>query len=219
MAARHRASTLDRTRRARLAAPSLDSPRSGSARSGARSSPGWCCSSRSGSCSLPFSLADLWWQHHWGLGPFDVPAWLAAQWSTLAPEAVSAMATIVLLVGLAGRFRLLVARRVAGDRRRSRSSSRSCRAGSARPAAHPLQDPQLRSDVARIETVEHVERHTRARPGRLVVDEPGERLHGRVRAGRRTSSSGTRCSTAASRAARWMWWSPTSSGTCGAATS
>ena len=21
---------------------------------------------------LPFSLADLWWQHHWGLGPFDV---------------------------------------------------------------------------------------------------------------------------------------------------
>src|SRR5712691_7785929 len=28
---------------------------------------------------LPFSLADLWWQHHWGLGPFDVLAWFAAQ--------------------------------------------------------------------------------------------------------------------------------------------
>src|SRR5206468_2162442 len=56
--------------------------------------------------SLPFSFADLWWQHHWGLGPFDVAAWLAGQWSTLLPEAVSAMATIVLLVGLAGRFRL-----------------------------------------------------------------------------------------------------------------
>ena len=25
---------------------------------------------------LPFSLVDLWWQHHWGLGPFDVLAWL-----------------------------------------------------------------------------------------------------------------------------------------------
>src|SRR6476646_8312367 len=25
---------------------------------------------------LPFSLADLWWQHHWGLGPFDILAWL-----------------------------------------------------------------------------------------------------------------------------------------------
>src|SRR5690349_14130363 len=37
---------------------------------------------------LPFSLFDLWWQHHWGLGPFDVLAWLAAQWSTLGPEAV-----------------------------------------------------------------------------------------------------------------------------------
>jgi STE24 endopeptidase len=54
---------------------------------------------------LPFSLAGLWWQHHWGLGPFDVLAWLAAQWSVLGPEAVSALATIVLLVGLGGRFR------------------------------------------------------------------------------------------------------------------
>ena len=54
---------------------------------------------------LPFSLAQLWWSHHWGLGPFDVFAWLGAQWSVLAPEAVSAMVTIVLLVGLGGRFR------------------------------------------------------------------------------------------------------------------
>jgi STE24 endopeptidase len=55
--------------------------------------------------ALPFSLADLWWQHHWGLGPFSVGSWLASQWSTLAPEAAAAMAMIVLLVGLAGRFR------------------------------------------------------------------------------------------------------------------
>ena len=32
-------------------------------------------------------------------------AWLNGQWALLAPEAVSALATIVLLVGLAGRFR------------------------------------------------------------------------------------------------------------------
>ena len=55
--------------------------------------------------SLPFGLVDLWWQHHWGLGPFDVLAWLDAQWASLGAEAVSAMLTIVLLVGLAGRFR------------------------------------------------------------------------------------------------------------------
>ena len=24
--------------------------------------------------SLPFGLAELWWQHHWGLAPFDVAA-------------------------------------------------------------------------------------------------------------------------------------------------
>ena len=36
--------------------------------------------------ALPFSLVDLWWQHHWGLGPFDVLAWLNAQWAVLAPR-------------------------------------------------------------------------------------------------------------------------------------
>ena len=106
--------------------------------------------------SLPFSLADLWWQHHWGLGPFDVAAWFAAQWSTLAPEAVSAMATIVLLVGLAGRYRrwwlvawpVIVVLAVFFAFVSGWLSS---------AAAHPLTDPQLRSDVARIERVEHVE--------------------------------------------------------------
>ena len=105
--------------------------------------------------SLPFSLADLWWQHHWGLGPFDVLAWLGAQWSTLAPEAVSAMATIVLLVGLAQRFRrwwlvawpviVVVATLLAFV---------SGRLGAA--GGSPLADAQLRSDVVRIESAEHV---------------------------------------------------------------
>lgn len=55
--------------------------------------------------SLPFGLAGLWWQHHWGLGPFDVLAWANAQWAMLGAEAVSVLASIVLVVGLAGRFR------------------------------------------------------------------------------------------------------------------
>jgi STE24 endopeptidase len=105
--------------------------------------------------SLPFSLADLWWQHHWGLGPFDVLAWLGAQWSTLAPEAVSAMATIVLLVGLAQRFRrwwlvawpviIVIAVLFAFV------SGWLAAAGTS-----PLGDAQLRSDVVRIERAEHV---------------------------------------------------------------
>src|SRR4051794_89647 len=55
--------------------------------------------------SLPFSFAALWWQHHWGLGPFDILAWLNAQWATLLPSAFGALLTIVLIVGLARRFR------------------------------------------------------------------------------------------------------------------
>jgi Zn-dependent protease with chaperone function len=105
---------------------------------------------------LPFSLADLWWQHHWGLGPFDVLAWLDAQWAVLAPEAVSAMAAIVLVVGLAGRFRrwwwliatpvlVLVAALYA-------FGSAYLLAGT----THPLRNAALRADVQRLERIEHV---------------------------------------------------------------
>src|SRR4051812_20625347 len=54
--------------------------------------------------SLPFGVASLWWQHHWGLGPFDVVEWLIGQRFALAASAVFALATIVLLVALACRF-------------------------------------------------------------------------------------------------------------------
>jgi STE24 endopeptidase len=104
---------------------------------------------------LPFSLADLWWQHHWGLGPFDVIAWLNGQWALLAPEAVSAMLTIVLLVGLAGRFRRwwLVATPILV------ALAALFAFGSAWLVAattHPLRDATLRADVIRIERIEHV---------------------------------------------------------------
>jgi STE24 endopeptidase len=104
---------------------------------------------------LPFSLAGLWWQHHWGLGPFDILAWLNAQWAVLAPEVVSALLSIVLLVGLAGRFRRwwLVAAPVFV------AIAALYAFGSAyllAAATHPLHDAQLRADVVRIERVEHV---------------------------------------------------------------
>jgi STE24 endopeptidase len=104
---------------------------------------------------LPFSLADLWWQHHWGLGPFDVLAWLNGQWAVLAPEVVSAMATIVLLVGLAGRFKrwwLVAAPVVVGIAALYAFGSAYVLAG----ATHPLRSASLRADVVRIERTEHV---------------------------------------------------------------
>jgi STE24 endopeptidase len=104
---------------------------------------------------LPFSLADLWWQHHSGLGPFDILAWLNGQWAVLAPEVVSVMLSIVLLVGLAGRFRRwwLIAAPVFV------MIAALYAFGSAyllAAATHPLRDAQLRTDVVRIERVEHV---------------------------------------------------------------
>jgi STE24 endopeptidase len=105
--------------------------------------------------ALPFSLADLWWQHHWGLGPFDVGDWLSTQWATLGSEAISALAGIVLVVGLAGRFRrwwipatLVIACVTAFF------AFISGWAGSV--GSHPLHDPQLKADVARLERIEGV---------------------------------------------------------------
>jgi STE24 endopeptidase len=105
---------------------------------------------------LPFSLVDLWWQHHWGLGPFDVFSWLTAQWSTLGPEAIFAMATITLLVGLAGRFRrwwLIAAPIVVVFA--AVFAFVSGWLGAA--VSHPLDDPALKGDVVRLERIEHVQ--------------------------------------------------------------
>ncbi len=104
---------------------------------------------------LPFSFADLWWQHHWGLGPFDILAWLNGQWALLAPAAVSALATIVLLVGLAGRFRrwwLVATPVVVVIAAFFAFVSGWLVAGS----AHPLRNPQLAADARRMERIEHV---------------------------------------------------------------
>jgi STE24 endopeptidase len=104
---------------------------------------------------LPFAFADLWWQHHWGLGPFDVWAWLNAQWAGLGAEAVSAMLAIVILVGLAGRFRywwaIAAAIFVAIAATFAFTSGWLSAAGTSR-----LTNPVLVADVQRLERAEHV---------------------------------------------------------------
>jgi STE24 endopeptidase len=106
--------------------------------------------------SLPFGVAELWWQHHWGLGPFHPATWLLAQRYVLSVRAISVMATVAIVVGLAVRWprwwwipgaavfvgimALLVF--VSGW------------LGAA--GAHPLRSPVLRADVVRIEASEGV---------------------------------------------------------------
>ena len=104
---------------------------------------------------LPFAAAELWWEHHWGLGPFDFWAWLNSQWAALGPEAVSAMLSIVVLVGLAGRFRswwaIAAAIFVGIAALFAFTSGWLAAAGT-----HRLDDPVLAADVQRLERVEHV---------------------------------------------------------------
>ncbi len=107
--------------------------------------------------ALPFGLASLWWDHHFGLGPFDVFAWLNAQWVLLGAEVASVMLTIVLLVGFAGRW-------PRGWWLAAAPTIVVIAAGFAfvegwlvSAGTHRLADPQLRADVVRLERIEHVQ--------------------------------------------------------------
>jgi STE24 endopeptidase len=105
---------------------------------------------------LPFTIAGLWWQHHYGLGPFDPVSWFSAQWALLSAQAVFALVAIALAVALAvrlprtwwipggGVFVGLVAL----------LAFLSGWLGAA--GGHKLQRPDLRRDVARLEAAEHV---------------------------------------------------------------
>ena len=105
---------------------------------------------------LPFGIADLWWQHHYGLGPFNVGAWLAAQWSALAPAAVGILLAVVLLVGFAGRFRSRWWM-PAGVSIVAIAAAFAFVGGYLDAAGtQPLRDPALRADVQRLERIEHV---------------------------------------------------------------
>ena len=54
--------------------------------------------------SLPFGFAQQWWEARHGLAPHDYVTWIFAPWASLGFEAVFALATIGIVMGLAGRF-------------------------------------------------------------------------------------------------------------------
>jgi STE24 endopeptidase len=54
--------------------------------------------------SLPFGFAQQWWEARHGLAPHDYVTWIFAPWASLTFEALFAMATIGIVMGLAGRF-------------------------------------------------------------------------------------------------------------------
>ncbi len=104
---------------------------------------------------LPFGIAGLWWQHHWGLGPFDPGAWLLQQDVTLPVRAVFALLAIVVAVGLA----VWLGRRwwVAGAPAFVAIAvcSGFVSGWLAVSGAHGVRSPALRGRIARIERVEH----------------------------------------------------------------
>ncbi len=53
---------------------------------------------------LPFGFVDQWWAKRHGLGTGNYLAWLLAPWLTVLIEAISAMATIAIVIGLAQRL-------------------------------------------------------------------------------------------------------------------
>src|SRR5215468_1679383 len=121
---------------------------------------------------LPFAIAGLWWQHHYGLGPFDPVAWLSGQWALLTSQAVFALATIALAVALAVRFprgwwipggAVFVALAAL-------LAFLSGWLGAA--GSHKLRNPVLRADAARIQAAERVSAPVRVIKVSDWTDEP-----------------------------------------------
>jgi STE24 endopeptidase len=106
--------------------------------------------------SLPFGFAEQWWAARHGLAPNDYLAWLFAPWASLSFEALFALMTIAIVMGLAGRL-----------------GNRWWIAGAPTFAAlslafgflfgyvagfgtHRIESPRLRADVRALEQREHV---------------------------------------------------------------
>jgi STE24 endopeptidase len=105
---------------------------------------------------LPFSIAGLWWQHHYGLGPFDPGSWLTAQWSVLTAQAVFALAVIALVVALAVRFPRFWWVPGAGTFVALAALLGFVSGWLGAVGTHPLRSSVLRADVVRIERSEGV---------------------------------------------------------------
>jgi STE24 endopeptidase len=121
---------------------------------------------------LPFAIAGLWWQHHYGLGPFDPVSWLSAQWALLSSQAVFALATIALVVALAVRFPRgwWLPGGVVFAALAALLAFLSGWLGAL--GAHELRNPGLRKDAARIEAAEHVTAPVRVVKVSDWTDEP-----------------------------------------------
>jgi STE24 endopeptidase len=106
--------------------------------------------------SLPFSIASLWWQHHYGLGPFDVAGWLGLQYALLPASALFALAEIAIAVALAVRFPR--GWWVPGAAAFVGLAALQTFVGGwlAVVGTHRLESPDLRADVARLEATERV---------------------------------------------------------------
>jgi STE24 endopeptidase len=121
---------------------------------------------------LPFTIAGLWWQHHYGLGPFDPGSWLGTQWALLSSQAVFALAAIALAVGLAVRLPsswwipggVVVVGLVA------LLAFLTGWLGAA--GSHELRSADLRRDVVRIEAAEHVHPPVRVIDASDWTDQP-----------------------------------------------
>ena len=155
--------------------------------------------------ALPFGLASLWWDHHYGLGPFDVIAWLDSQWALLAAEVGSVMLGIVLLVGFAGRWprgwwlaaaptivAIAAAVRVRGRLARGLRCAPAGRSGAPGGRHAPRAGRRSRRAHRSASWTSRRGRTRRMRSPPVSVPRP-------------TSFSGTRCSTGASRVARSTW--------------
>jgi STE24 endopeptidase len=107
--------------------------------------------------SLPFGLAQQWWEARHGLAPHDYITWIFAPWASLGFEALFALATIGIVMGLAGRF---------GDRWWLAGAPvfvlLACAFGFlfgyvSAIGTHPVRSPELRSAFRALERTEHVE--------------------------------------------------------------
>ena len=105
---------------------------------------------------LPFGFLSQWWDARHGLAPHDYVAWIFAPWAQLSTEALSALVTIAIVLGLAGKL---------GDRwwlAGAPAFTAIVLAFSfiggyvAAIGTHRLHDPRLRATVSTLERREHV---------------------------------------------------------------
>jgi STE24 endopeptidase len=107
--------------------------------------------------SLPFGFAEQWWEARHGLAPHDYVTWIFAPWASLSFEALFALTTIGIVMGLAGRF---------GDRWWLVGAPAFALIACAFAflfgwvsaiGTHPVRKPELRSAFRALERTEHVE--------------------------------------------------------------